>query len=1134
MKPSPCLLLVFLLGLAAFSPLVAAERDAAAPRAFDIPAGPAEQSLKLFSTQAGVEILFSTAAAMRVQTNAVQGTHVPTEALGLMLSGTALRVVQDRRNGILRVTVDPAAPRRSAQAAAAGDARAGDGGQDVAQAGATIVGQVSNAATRSFLEGALVEVIGTTRSAVTDREGAFRLAGIPAGSVTLQVSFAGLDVQRVPLRVTAGETLVRNVELTADVYRMEKFTVAGEREGTAKAETLQRQAPNVKVVVSSDTFGNVADGNIGDLLQHMTGITANYNGPDVRSVSIRGVGGDLNSVTMDGQQVASSQSAGTGRQFEFEQASLNNVESIEVTKAPTPDMDGASIGGSINLVTKSAFDRAAERVFTYTIGVASRFPGQENRPVGEWTGKWRQPLIGYGPSMNFSYSDIVGRRRNIGITVNGLVHSQPGGTSLINQSYERKNEPGPVFNYSTSRLLSYGTARGRIATGLKLDYKLSDRTVITVNSSYNYFHETNLSPTMALTTVGVPTAATPQVLAVVNANGERIGGGYIHPNYADGITRVFPHPTLSFANLSVTGNDKAGRTYLFSPSVRHRFDGLNIDYSLSYSNSATYYDVSHDNEKVSGSPTGTVTMRLNNVGWNADNSSGDAFPTIRQTAGPNMYDIGNYGALQITQTDQRGYDRVLGGKFDLRKDFAFALPVFVKTGFLYKEQKRKVWSWSRRFNYAGPDGIAGNADDTANLRQFGLSRGPTSDEHAYFIDRGEGAPPWPDTYKVAAHRRDQPGMWREDVAFSTQSTLQSLRMITERIGAAYVLGNVRLRQLQVLAGVRFEDTRLKGDGPLNYLSPAERARRAAWVGPVTDEEARRRAVAQYGDRKTNRGRYDVVLPGVHLKYEPLAGLVSRLSWSTGVGRPPFGSIIPLDTVDDTARRVTRNNPDLKPQYAHNYDASLEYYFRPQGMISVGVFRKRISDYIFTDTSQVIGAGQDNGFDGEYVGYALTTQANGGFAKIEGIEFNYQQQLGFLGRWAKGFGLSANYTSLKTEGDYGGATVLTSNSLAGFLNKSGNLGLSYRGYGFDLRLMAVYRGEYLNTNSTIPALVQYQVSKVSWSWKSRYAFSRRVTLFFDLENIFSVPLDNRYALYPDRKASYRIFPAKMVVGLTGRL
>lgn len=64
---------------------------------------------------------------------------------------------------------------------------------------------------------------------------------------------------------------------------------------------MQRQAPNVKAMVSSDTFGNVADGNIGDILQHIAGITADYNGHDVRQISIRGVGASVKSVTMDGR-----------------------------------------------------------------------------------------------------------------------------------------------------------------------------------------------------------------------------------------------------------------------------------------------------------------------------------------------------------------------------------------------------------------------------------------------------------------------------------------------------------------------------------------------------------------------------------------------------------------------------------------------------------------------------------------------------------------------------------------------------------------------------------------------------------------------------------------------------------------
>lgn len=106
------------------------------------------------------------------------------------------------------------------------------------------------------------------------------------------VSYTGLDTQRVCVNVAPGRGVRQDVALTSDVYKLEKFVVAGEREGTALAETLQRQAGNVKNVVSSDTFGNVADGNIGEFLQHVVGITADYNGPDVRQISVRGVSAD--------------------------------------------------------------------------------------------------------------------------------------------------------------------------------------------------------------------------------------------------------------------------------------------------------------------------------------------------------------------------------------------------------------------------------------------------------------------------------------------------------------------------------------------------------------------------------------------------------------------------------------------------------------------------------------------------------------------------------------------------------------------------------------------------------------------------------------------------------------------------
>ena len=957
---------------------------------------------------------------------------------------------------------------------------------------ARIVGRVSNAATHAFLEGAVVEVMGTDRSVVTDRDGYYELTGL-SGEARLQYSFTGLDPQQVTLALPAGGTVTRHVELTAEVYRLEKYTVAGMREGTALAATLQRQAPNVKNIVSSDTFGNVADGNMGDFLQRLPGISANYTNGDVRTVSIRGASSELNSVTMDGQRVASAQSANTGRAFEFEQASLANVEAIEVTKAPTPDMDADSIGGSINLVTKSAFGRAG-RVIGYTLAgiTTSRFKIYKDN-------KMIQPIRGIGPSLALSYSDVLGEKKNIGVYLTGSYISKPGGEMLQSLQFQQQVVPHPyMFSYVGPQ--EGGTApQQRAAAGLKLDYKLSEATVLTFNASYNFFHEENDAHTFTLTTR--------QEVAAFNAAGARTGRGTIMPGYSEYFTEAAPsasNPDDTFANMSISQNDKSGRTFVLQPTARHRFNGYDIDYSASYSNAATYYDLSHDRSKYDSNPKGTVTARLGGIGFILDRRTGDPRqPMYRQTTGPDMYNLENYTALTLSQNDRRGFDRILGGRVNVKKNLGLAMPTYVKTGLNWREQRRKLWSQNRTYNYTGADRILGTADDNRGIGQFLEVSGKHDREHGIYLQ-----PAFPSGYAVSRHQKDHPEYWKENITTSTLTRLQNEQEADETVAAAYVMGHMRLGKLSVLAGVRVEDTRVHGEGPLQYISPAEAARRAAWVGPVTDDEAKRRVQAEWGGRTTAKGSYRSSFPGIHLRYEPLRGLVTRASYSNGIGRPSFGNLIPLTTANDTSQTVSVRNTGLKAQYSDNYDLSAEYYFEPAGLFSTGVFRKDLSNFIFSDNSHVVGAGPNNGFDGLYEGYRLTTQANGGTARLTGIEFNYQQQMKFkaLPRWVQGLGVYANYTYLKTKGDYGNsaAAAQASSELAGFVPRTGNLGLSWLGHGWDLRVQEIWRGVYLTTNSTNAALVRYQLNRITTNVKVRYLFSERYILFIDVENILASP------------------------------
>jgi TonB-dependent receptor len=940
-----------------------------------------------------------------------------------------------------------------------------------AQATGFVVGQVSNAATGAFLEGAEVAVEGSRVSVLTDREGRYELA-LPPGMTTLVVRYTGLEPNKITLDVKGDARITQNVEMNSGVYKLDAVTVSSYREGSAYAITRQREAPNVKNVVSSDSFGNIADGNIGDFLQQLPGVTAVYVGADVRSVQIRGIDGALNSVTMDGDRVASSQSANLGRTFEFEQASLNNIETIEVTKAPTPDMDADSIGGNVNIVSKSAFDRNQPRVFNYSIGGVWR-PKYYTRS-DNWL---REPIKNIGPSLNFSYSDRLGAEKRIGIVLTGTYHSQPGGDTAALMNYQSVlTDPYYVQNVTVPR--PAGAPRTRLATGAKIDYKLSDRTTLTLNSAYNWFHETNDTRAMLL--------------------GTSANVANFRPGYTSFFEEVLPNANSSSA-VTITTDDKSGRTFQFVPSVKHRFPGLEIDYGASYSNSQTYYDYAPSGRHFQSRPKGQITYRLPNTGFTIDRRESLKWPKIAQTAGADMYNLGNYNTLLLTQLDREGEDEIMTAKVNAKKTFNLKLPTVLKVGANYREQARKLQNRSRRYNFVGADGIQNTADD--NLAQF-------LDTTAKWTDSNEGyrQPPWANPFAVARHQAVAPELWREDTAYATTQRLSNDRKITESITAGYVMGQVRIQALSILAGVRAEQTKTDAEGPLQVGN--------AFVG-----------------RQRRKGDYTDLFPGVHLRYAPTRNLVSRLSYSNGIGRPSFDSIIPLDTINETAQTINSRNTGLRPQYSDNYDATVEYYFEPVGMVSASVFQKDISDFQFTDNSQVVQAGPDNGFGGQYEGYRITTMRNGGSARYRGLELAYQQQFTFLPGFWRGFGLYLNYTRLTTRGDYGGQSATT--QVAGFVPKTGNAAITYLGHGWNIRLNAVWRDTYLVGVSSNAALLRYQEPKLQVNLKTRYAFSPRLAVFCDIENLNKSPITETYLGTKDRPAETRIVVAKVVAGIQGR-
>jgi TonB-dependent receptor len=275
---------------------------------------------------------------------------------------------------------------------------------------------------------------------------------------------------------------------------------------------------------------------------------------------------------------------------------------------------------------------------------------------------------------------------------------------------------------------------------------------------------------------------------------------------------------------------------------------------------------------------------------------------------------------------------------------------------------------------------------------------------------------------------------------------------------------------------------------------------------------------------------------MHFKYTPIPQIVARLSYATNIGRPSIGQLIPRTTVNLDNQTVSSSNPSLEPQTANNFDLTAEYYFEPAGQFTVGVFLKEIKKFIYTAGGTVIAAGNDNGFDGDYVGYTYTTQRNGGFAKVKGLEVSYSQQFTFLpGIW-RGLGAYANLTRMQAEGNYGTGSAIAlapTPRVAGFNPLVGNVGISYIQNRLSLRASFNYRGRYLTGYNANESRASYLAARPVLDIKTLYRISKKFDVYLDVVNVTKTP-DRKSEVGYGRVAGVSVMSPQFFFGVNGRL
>ena len=221
-----------------------------------------------------------------------------------------------------------------------------------------VQGRITDASQSVYFGGAKVSVKELNLNTVSNRDGSFSFNKLPAGDYTLVVDYIGAPSVEQKITVVDSQVFTQQIIIGEQQEAIDNIIVYGQSAGQAGAINRQKNATNLKSVVSADSIGQFPDQNAAEALQRLPGIFIARDQGEGRFVGIRGIDPNLNNVTVNGLNVPSPE-AGV-RSVAMDVLPSELIQSLEVSKTVTPDMDASAIGGSIEVKSLSAFDKAGE------------------------------------------------------------------------------------------------------------------------------------------------------------------------------------------------------------------------------------------------------------------------------------------------------------------------------------------------------------------------------------------------------------------------------------------------------------------------------------------------------------------------------------------------------------------------------------------------------------------------------------------------------------------------------------------------------------------------------------------------------------------------------------------------------
>ncbi|MBI5692628.1 MAG: carboxypeptidase regulatory-like domain-containing protein [Verrucomicrobia bacterium] len=1001
----------------------------------------------------------------------------------------------------------------------------------------TIEGRVLNTRNGEYLEKARITVVDTSLETFTDATGQFRLSNVPAGDTRVRVFHTGLTPQTVAVRVTAGQTTTRDFELASEdrraaapgaTVKLDQFVVSTSKEmdGAALAINEQRFASNMVNVLAADEFGHVAEGNVGEFLKFIPGISIDYGGGDARTISLGGAPSNNVPVTIGGFGLSSAASSGTSRTVELEQVSINNLSRIEVYHSPTPESPGSALAGGVNLVPRGAFERSRPQL-NFSTYVMMR---DAEKSLRKTPGPIRDETYKIHPGFDFSW--VVPVNKRFGFTLSGGHSSQYTmqdymantwrGAGNATSAPAANGTPGalpdttPDQPYLTNFSVRDGTKlTSRDSVGTTVDFKLSANDMISLGFQYAYFGAEFNNRTLSF---GI-SRVLPGHFSPFVTNGDRGQG------------------TITVSNGS---REKTGTTYMPTLVWRHNGPIWKADAGVAYSHSTNHYrDIDKGYFNSAATQRTGVTISFRDIFYlrprEIEVTDGTTFQPV------NPYVLDSYVLNSANSDFRESTDVQRTARASLARNFSpWGAPLAVKVGAEVRESIRDIRGGTSTYTFVGRDGVrtttpttAGSDDGAAIILDeiFSQRTAPYGFPKVQYVSN----------FKYWELYSAHPNYFTRDLNTEYRNAVTLSKFASEVLSSAYLRGDLALfnGRLKLVGGVRAEQTNVAAQGFLsdptaNYRRDANgdvipqrdangniiftgtgvnRIPAPTLIEPTTiNGVSNALAVSRltYIDRgQRTRKEYLRFFPSLNASYNLAENLIARGSYYYSVGRPDFAQYSGGLTLPDTelppnssSNRISVNNAGIKAWSAKTTKIRFEYYFQRVGQISVSGFRRDyrnlFGSVVFDATPEFLAL---YSLDPEvYDPYAVSTNYNvPGTVRMTGLEFDYKQALTFLPPWARGVQVFANATAIRTTGD-------STASFTGYQPRVYNWGVSLTRERYNLRLNWNYRG--VRRGSAIAASPR-SIEPGTFNWISKRLYidlsgevkiSRRFFLFGSMRNL----------------------------------